>query len=258
MKKVMRLLLIALVCCGMLVGCGNSDDSNIKQENMAEEDYNPTENEFGEKFNPEEFEDDGIKFSNLEISSTSEKVVFRGTLQNISNEEKEFQFAFTAYNRAGEECPFFYGRKFSEYNYKLKPSESMEFSEEIENKDNSKGPYEKFTMMGVYGAQVTAETKTAEGVQSAKSLSEYQIQERTKEILTGYETLSLDVLTLTEGGYSVSVQIIVDADGEDALSICKEVGNKIAEFNPSYDVSVVSSSYQRIAEYDSIGNEIIN
>lgn len=257
MRKIVSMMLIAMMCCGLLVGCG-SDESNTKDESVNEEECNPTEDEFGNEFNPKEFEDGGIRFSNLEISSTPEKVVFKGTVQNISNEEKEFQFAFMAYNRDGEKCPFFYGSEFSKYNYKLKPSESMEFLEEIENKDDSKGPYEKFTMMGVYGAQVTAETKTAEGVQSAKSLSEYQIQERTKEILTGYETLSLDVLTLTEGGYSVSVQIIVDADEEKALSICKEIGNKIAEFNSSYDVSVVSSSYQIIASYDSTGSEVVN
>ena len=88
-------------------------------------------------------------------------------------------------------------------------------------------------------------------------LDENSVRTKAEEVVQGYEILSLDILHLTAGGFSVSIQILEDTDGESALSICKDIGSKIAEFNESFDIKVVSTSYQLIAGYDSLGNETI-
>lgn len=259
MKKVLCVML-AVMCCGLLVGCnGNAktDNSQNDKEAIQKEKKIATENQYGVKFNPGEYEGKEIRMKELQFNSDSNTMVLTGVVENLSQSVKEFRFSYMAYNQYGEECPFFVGSKFSQYNYRLQPAESITFTETVKNEDNSQGPYSNFTIIDIYGAEQTQETMTSNGVEAPKTLSKYDIESKSKEILSGYEVLSLDILTLTEGGYSVSVQIIQDVDGSGALQLCKDIGAKISEFNQSYEISVVSSGSQLIANYDNIGNETI-
>lgn len=254
LKKVLSVLLVVCLCCGMAAGCGSKEDSGETDKLKKEK---PTQNEYGDIFNPGEYEKDGIKIKNIELQSNNEEITLRGVIENISQELKEFRFSYEVYNEFGEECSFFYGSKFTEFNYKLQPGESIEFDETVKNEDNSKGPYINYTIVDIYGAEQTAETKTVGGIENARTLGEYEIKAKAEEVLKGYNILSLDILHLTAGGFSVSAQIVSDLDGNTAIATCKEIGIKVAEFNPSYDIKVVSSQSQLIASYDSTGNEII-
>lgn len=66
--------------------------------------------------------------------------------------------------------------------------------------------------------------------------------------LVGYEVLSSDILTLNAGGYSASIQIISDV--ENSIELAKEVGNKIKEIIPVFDIRIIDSKYQITASVD--------
>lgn len=259
MGELMKKKLLSSICVLSLLALslsGCEDKTKVSENNKTSEVKEiVTCDEYGNEFNSETFEDGGISFNNLHLEYSSEKIVFSGHITNSTEETKEIQFAYTLYNDYGEKCPSIAGSKFTTYNYKLNPGEGIDFNDEVETTSDSSA-YNNFVMLGVYGAQETAETISSSGVESAKSLSEYEVKAKVDDLLKEYNVLSVDVLHLTEGGLSVDIQIIADTDGENALSICKSLGKDISEFNSSYEISIVSNG-QLIATYDSLGNEII-
>lgn len=82
--------------------------------------------------------------------------------------------------------------------------------------------------------------------QNTKENIKIAAEEATKE----YEVSSLDILTLNEGGYSISVQIKSDVDPS---GIATELGNKLKEINEVYEVQVIDSKYQITARIDNNG-----
>ena len=140
MKRIVSVLLITCMCFGLFVGCGEKEtDSKEKKEKKPEPEYNLKECEFK-----------GIKFSDLELISDENEIAVC--------------FNYYIYNEKGEYCPFISTGKFSASNYKIKAGESLAFEDKTVNEDNSKGPYTKYTISGIYDANVEKQTISSDGI----------------------------------------------------------------------------------------------
>lgn len=276
MRKVVSVMLAAALVCGLLVGCGktkgmesskNGKGLNLLHSDVISVNSSKVDVEKEEKLT---LEDDGwhtsnktYNIKNLRRDRTEElKIQYKFEGDSLS----EIRYSINSDDIYGvraaveSDCEEVYGDTVAEYTYKyLIGTKTLGIFQGDKNE-------ELVIFIGdekavdIEEREVEKRNKliSDEELQNAqRAPSKYEIEEKAKEVLKDSNVLSLDILTLNEGGYSVSVQIVVDADGDSALAKCKEIGNKVTAFNQSYDIIAVSSTSQIIASYDSSGNEII-
>lgn len=141
MKELMGLIL-ALVMCLTLVGCGG-DGASKETNSIVESEEESMVDFVDEGFNQKEVEIDGLRFFDIEFENRGEYegekefIVLTGNIENTLNVEQTFEFAYSLYYDNGDE---YIESDRSNYNYRLLPGEIVNFEEVTSSSVESKRP----------------------------------------------------------------------------------------------------------------------
>lgn len=180
-----------------------------------------------------------IGASLLTVSCGNEEV--EGNNVESNNIESQSKYELT-----NEHMAVLDGNKTYEEMEALERTKALEVVEDMweEQNEEFKGKYSE-RKDAILKSKDEAVLKWAEADKNKENIK-IAAEEATKE----YEVSSLDILTLNEGGYSISVQIKSDVD---PLGVANELANKLKEINEVYDVQVIDSKYQLTAWVDNNG-----
>lgn len=89
--------------------------------------------------------------------------------------------------------------------------------------------------------------------------NESRVQKEKTELLSKLQATlkeyeNIDILTLTTGGYSASIQIKKDISREDAIKYSEELKPVLQTIVDKYDLEIIDSNYQLILLIDQDGN----
>ncbi len=105
-------------------------------------------------------------------------------------------------------------------------------------------------------SDVDTELSELEAILEASKEERAEITSQIESVLSDKSVTSVDVLTLTEGGFSADVQLQgdilkADVNKDEALALCEELVARIEELDVVDEISInlIDSKYQLIVRY---------